>query len=337
MMLALCLVIVLLVHSFTGGIIGGTVGGTVIGMVMAFLYLIGGAFAYGVPIASLWIFIICTLLGFAVASGTDFKSMYIWGWISILLAIMAYFAHKEKKNKQQMDLAFLDAIYQQRRGNTSWAVANDIPVITAQKAQSLSRTYSKSSTAYIPTGNYGYGTGIYEILTNMSAGKKSALAVGFVGLVAIAVAQIIKSSYDESDIVVSGSSTQRLNESGILNSALQKNTPKKITKAPISFEAVVQRMRTNTEAIKLLKNSGKVIGSERGLLNPMDGAYLSAEEKVILDQENSDRIEYFTFLAKYSNSLYLNNDSAMLGKATVSYEQIAQYFSAKWKEWPPNQ
>ncbi len=88
------------------------------------------------------------------------------------------------------------------------------------------------------------------------------------------------------------------------------------------FEAAVQHMRENAKNIHALINSRRVIGHELGLLDAVDNAHLTAEEKNILDQENTDRREYFTFLAKNSNPPH-------------SYADIAQHFAKQWKEWPP--
>lgn len=104
-----------------------------------------------------------------------------------------------------------------------------------------------------------------------------------------------------------------------------------------SFVAATQRMRASTESIKSLKNSGKVVGHERGLLDPIEGKPLTAQEKEMLDRENADRREYFTFLAKYSNSIYRHEQPRIPDKAAVDYAEVAQYFAKRWKEWPPQQ
>ena len=67
------------------------------------------------------------------------------------------------------------------------------------------------------------------------------------------------------------------------------------------FNVVVERMRENFQKIKDMKASRKVIGHERGFLYPFDRANLSPDEQKILEQENKDRSEYFSFLAKHSN------------------------------------
>ena len=84
-------------------------------------------------------------------------------------------------------------------------------------------------------------------------------------------------------------------------------------------------MNVNSEKIKALKNSGKVIGHERGFLDPVENTHLTVEERETLNQENANRREYFSFLAR--NSIH----------PTQSYEQVAQKLAKEWKEWPPKQ
>ena len=103
------------------------------------------------------------------------------------------------------------------------------------------------------------------------------------------------------------------------------------------FNVVVERMRENFQKIKDMKASRKVIGHERGFLDPFDRANLSPDEQKILEQENKDRSEYFSFLAKHSNSIHRHEKPPMPDRPAVSYEEVAQYFAKKWKEWPPRQ
>lgn len=83
------------------------------------------------------------------------------------------------------------------------------------------------------------------------------------------------------------------------------------------------RLQARTGRIKALKQAGKALGTEHGLLDPNPGNSLSPTERGLLQQENQDRRELFEFIAKYS-------------APPVSYERVAnEYAKNIWKEWPP--
>jgi hypothetical protein len=85
----------------------------------------------------------------------------------------------------------------------------------------------------------------------------------------------------------------------------------------------VNRLQSRAGALAALKQAGKVIGNEHGLLNPTTGASLSASEQDLLNQENQDRRSLYAFVSRYSNP-------------PVSYERVAyEYAKNQWKEWPP--
>lgn len=78
----------------------GISGGGAIGIVIALLFLIGGAFAMGVPKLSTFAFGLAGLLGIAVGSGGTFRDLTIWGVVAIILAVMSYFGDRElRQNK----------------------------------------------------------------------------------------------------------------------------------------------------------------------------------------------------------------------------------------------
>ncbi len=70
-------------------------GGGAVGLLLAFLFLLGSAFAIGLPRISMTVFTLAALLGFGVGSTTKFSDMLIWGTISLVLAIMSYFGSRE--------------------------------------------------------------------------------------------------------------------------------------------------------------------------------------------------------------------------------------------------
>lgn len=73
----------------------GIAGGGTIGIVVALLFLIGGAFAMGVPRLSTFAFGLAALLGLAVGASGTFRDLTVWGVVAILLAVMSYFGDRE--------------------------------------------------------------------------------------------------------------------------------------------------------------------------------------------------------------------------------------------------
>jgi hypothetical protein len=77
-----------------------TQGGPV-GILMALLFLVGGAFALGFPLVSLVAFLISGIIGIAAGASTSFGDLAIWGWISLVLAVLSFFGIREKRNRRQ--------------------------------------------------------------------------------------------------------------------------------------------------------------------------------------------------------------------------------------------
>lgn len=103
MIIALCLVMLIGLQSCTV-MVGGGLGddadmaaGGAVGIFVAFLFLLGAAFAIGAPKASMIIFIIAALLGFGSGAGSAFSDMTVWGYVSAGLAAMSYFGMREKQ------------------------------------------------------------------------------------------------------------------------------------------------------------------------------------------------------------------------------------------------
>ena len=69
-----------------------------VAILITLLFLLGGAFSFGLPKVALFIFIAAALLAFAVSG--DFPDMRIWGTVAIVLAIMSYFGNRELKAKK---------------------------------------------------------------------------------------------------------------------------------------------------------------------------------------------------------------------------------------------
>jgi hypothetical protein len=56
------------------------------GLAVSFLYLLGGAFALGVPVLSVIALLLAGLFARVIAGDGLHKDMYIWGWIAWMLA-----------------------------------------------------------------------------------------------------------------------------------------------------------------------------------------------------------------------------------------------------------
>lgn len=70
-------------------------GGGAAGVLVAFLFVLGGAFAMGLPRVSMVMFAIAGLIGLGVGASGVFPDLTIWGVVALALAAMAYFGHRE--------------------------------------------------------------------------------------------------------------------------------------------------------------------------------------------------------------------------------------------------
>jgi hypothetical protein len=76
-----------------------------IGLVMAFLFLVGGAFALAFPLVSLVSFVLAGLLGLAGGGTTSFGDLTIWGVVSLILAVFSFFGWREKRKRRREEAA----------------------------------------------------------------------------------------------------------------------------------------------------------------------------------------------------------------------------------------
>jgi hypothetical protein len=60
-----------------------------IGLVMAFLFLVGGAFALAFPFVPVLAFFFAGLFGVAGGASTSFGDLTIWGVVSLILAVLS--------------------------------------------------------------------------------------------------------------------------------------------------------------------------------------------------------------------------------------------------------
>ncbi|MCG0278538.1 MAG: hypothetical protein L5656_08430 [Thermanaeromonas sp.] len=71
-------------------------GGSV-GILVALLFVVGGAFAFGLPKVTMIITGIAGVLGIAAGTTTVFKDMTIWGVVALILTAMNWFAARKPK------------------------------------------------------------------------------------------------------------------------------------------------------------------------------------------------------------------------------------------------
>jgi membrane protein implicated in regulation of membrane protease activity len=107
MIIALCLTAIVGLQSCTVMVGGGLThdqglsGGGAAGLLVAFLFVLGAAFALGLPKVSQVIFAIATGVGFLAGAQSGYHDMTVWGVVSLVLAFMSYFGARELKKKRR--------------------------------------------------------------------------------------------------------------------------------------------------------------------------------------------------------------------------------------------
>jgi hypothetical protein len=109
LIIALCLVMILGLQS-CGVMVGGHLsndttlsGGGATGVLMAFLFLLGAAFAIGVPFLSAVLFFIAGGIGLLEGTSTKFTDLTIWGVVSLVLAFLSLLGRRELRRKKALD------------------------------------------------------------------------------------------------------------------------------------------------------------------------------------------------------------------------------------------
>jgi hypothetical protein len=84
----------------------GQTGGS-LGFLVAFLFLLGGAFAFAKPFVSMIFFALAAIFGWTGGSTTTFSDLTVWGFVSLILGIMSFFGWRgdRKKRNQQNNSA----------------------------------------------------------------------------------------------------------------------------------------------------------------------------------------------------------------------------------------
>jgi len=76
-----------------------------IGLFMAFLFLVGGAFALAFPFVSVLAFGFAGIVGLAGGASTSFGDLTVWGIVSLILAVFSYFGWREKRKRRREEAA----------------------------------------------------------------------------------------------------------------------------------------------------------------------------------------------------------------------------------------
>ena len=76
-------------------------GGGASGIIIALLFVLGGAFAMGLPNISMAMFTLAAIIGFIVGATTPYGDMSVWGAVALVLAVLSYFGKRELRQKRQ--------------------------------------------------------------------------------------------------------------------------------------------------------------------------------------------------------------------------------------------
>jgi hypothetical protein len=106
MIVSLALFLILLLQSCAVGV-GGSLSssdtlqqGAAIGALLAFVYVLGGAFVMGLPLISGALFTIGALIAIPAGYQSGYSDLKVWGWLSAVLALFSFFGYHERKHKK---------------------------------------------------------------------------------------------------------------------------------------------------------------------------------------------------------------------------------------------
>lgn len=100
LVISLCLTLIVGLQSCTiyaaGSLSGnGQAAAGQMGILVAFLFIIGGAFAMGMPRVSMFAFGLASFIGVGIGRSSQFSDLTIWGVVALGLAVMSYFGDRE--------------------------------------------------------------------------------------------------------------------------------------------------------------------------------------------------------------------------------------------------
>jgi hypothetical protein len=109
LVVSLCLAMIIALQS-CGVMIGAgildkqeTASSGAAGIALAFLFVLGAAFALGIPIISCIIFAFGAVLGFVAAAESEFTDLKFWASVSAILALMSLFGFFELRRKKRRE------------------------------------------------------------------------------------------------------------------------------------------------------------------------------------------------------------------------------------------
>ncbi|WP_304459000.1 hypothetical protein [Alicyclobacillus sendaiensis] len=76
--------------------------GGAVGLLVAVLFLLGGAFAFGVPLVSAICLVLACIFGIMDGTTTPYHDQTVWGVIALILAVLAFFAWRSDRKKKRM-------------------------------------------------------------------------------------------------------------------------------------------------------------------------------------------------------------------------------------------
>lgn len=74
-----------------------TADAAALGVLIALLFLVGVAFAIGLPTVSLESFLLAALIGVLGGTSSSFTDLTYWGVVALILAVLSYFGRREKR------------------------------------------------------------------------------------------------------------------------------------------------------------------------------------------------------------------------------------------------
>ncbi|WP_127144470.1 hypothetical protein [Pelagibacterium montanilacus] len=118
LVISLCLTMIVGLQScavMVGGNITSdtdTAAGGAAGIILAFLFVLGAAFAMGLPRVAMVMFGLAALIGLLTAATTVFSDMWIWGGIALVLSVMSWLGYRELAKKKNAAAAPVGGVAQ---------------------------------------------------------------------------------------------------------------------------------------------------------------------------------------------------------------------------------
>ncbi len=110
MVISLVLMLVIVFQSLASALGGGLSSnaadkagfseGAVAGFCVAFLFLLGDAFAIGLPRTATVMFLIAGIVGLAAGGSTKYHDLSVWGVIALALSVMSFIGWRGKRRAQ---------------------------------------------------------------------------------------------------------------------------------------------------------------------------------------------------------------------------------------------